>query len=64
VRNEIAKKIGLKRPPAAKWIEPGIPWKVVRKGFRITFLPLISAAASVVGDGEMMSAIFKGSRAS
>jgi SAM-dependent methyltransferase len=63
VRDEIAKKIGLKRPPAAKLVEPGIPWKVVRKGFRVALLPLISAAASAVGDGEMMSAVFKGSRA-
>ena len=58
IRDEIVKKIGITRPPASKSVEPGIPWKVVRKGFRITLLPLITAFASVAGDGEMMSAVF------
>lgn len=62
VIDEIAKKSGPGRPPAAKRTERGLPWKVVRKGFRVGVLPLITAAASIVGDGEMMSAVFKRSR--
>jgi len=41
----------------------GIPFRVIRKGFRRTNLPIVSGLASFAGDGEFIHAIFrKGTR--
>jgi SAM-dependent methyltransferase len=58
INDEALQKIGITRRPAAQATEPGLAWKVVRKGFRLTLLPLITAAASLAGDGEMIYAAF------
>lgn len=58
VRDEAFRKLGIECRPAARLRETGLAWKVVRKGFRLTLLPLITAAASLAGDGEMIYAVF------
>jgi SAM-dependent methyltransferase len=49
--------VGISRPPLAKAKDPGIPWKVVRKGYRWTVLPILTGLASLVGDGESIHAV-------
>ncbi len=58
IRDEAFRKIGIDRPPAAQPNKHGLPWKIVRKAFRLTLLPLITAGASLAGDGEIISAVF------
>lgn len=58
IRDEAFRRLGIACRPAAQPHEAGLAWKVVRKGFRLTLLPLISAAASLAGDGEMIYAAF------
>lgn len=52
-------KLGISRTPLAKTGRPGLPWRVVRKGFRLTVLPVLTALASTAGDGESIHAIFR-----
>jgi len=58
VVDELLRKIGISRPPMARAKASSLPWKVVIKAFRLTFLPLITASAYLVGDGETITAIF------
>lgn len=58
IKEEAFRKLGIARQPAAQASEPGLVWRVVRKGFRLTLLPLITSAASLAGDGEMIYAVF------
>jgi len=53
------KKFGVTREPMASSTDDGsLPWRVVRKAYRLTFLKLFTAAAALAGDGEMMYAVF------
>ena len=58
VVDNLVKKIGISRPPLSRATEPGIAFKVVRKIFRMTFLNLFSASAFLIGDGEVINAVF------
>jgi SAM-dependent methyltransferase len=58
IMDDVFRKLGIHRRPAAQATEPGLPWRIVRKGFRLTLLPLITAGASLAGDGEMIYAAF------
>lgn len=58
IRDDAFRKIGIARRPASQAAEAGLAWKIVRKAFRLTLLPLITAAASLAGDGETISAVF------
>jgi SAM-dependent methyltransferase len=58
VVDDLLKKIGISRTPLARAQEPSLPFKVVRKLFRLTLLPLLTAAASMAGDGETITAVF------
>ncbi|HEX4310728.1 MAG TPA: class I SAM-dependent methyltransferase [Acidobacteriaceae bacterium] len=57
VIDNLLSKIGITRTPLARAKEPGLLFKIVRKAFRLTFLPLFTAAASLVGDGETITAV-------
>jgi len=59
VGDDAFRRLGLKRLPAAEATEAGLAWKIVRKAFRLTLLPLITAGASLAGDGEMIYAAFR-----
>lgn len=64
VKDEALRKLGFTRCPAEQSGEPRLAWKVLRKGFRLTLLPVITAAASLAGDGEMIYAVFAKNSAS
>lgn len=51
--------IGIARTPLAQAKTPGIPFRIVRKGFRWTALPLLNVVATLIGDGESIHAILR-----
>jgi SAM-dependent methyltransferase len=55
-------KIGLSRTPLAEAKRPGIPWRVCRKAFRLTVLPVLTGIASLAGGGESIHAVFTKTR--
>jgi len=58
--DDLLKRIGISRVPLAKVTsEPSLPWRILRKIFRLTILQMFTAAASVAGDGETIAAVFK-----
>ena len=58
VFDKVCSKMGYSRPPLAKSPAPGIPWRVIRKAFRLTLLPVLTGFASLAGDGESIHAVF------
>jgi len=56
--DDSVKKLGISRPPLSKATEASLPWKVMRKIFRLTILQLINTGATFAGDGEMITAVF------
>jgi SAM-dependent methyltransferase len=58
ILDDVFGKIGIKRTPMAWAKRPSIPWKVFRKGFRLTILPVLTRLASFAGDGESIHAVF------
>ena len=59
VFDEVCRRVGRPRPPMAESPAPGVPWRVVRKAFRLTLLPALTALASLAGDGESIHAVFE-----
>ena len=59
ILDELAGKLGITRTPMAKASLPGIPFRVARKAFRLTMLPLLTGLASMAGDGETIHAVFR-----
>lgn len=56
--DDLLKGISISRRPLARATASGLPARVVRKLFRMTILPLFTAAASFAGDGETITAVF------
>jgi SAM-dependent methyltransferase len=59
ILDDLLAKIGFRRTPMALAKPIGLPWKIVRKGFRLTFLPVLTALSSLAGDGESIHAVFR-----
>jgi 2-polyprenyl-3-methyl-5-hydroxy-6-metoxy-1,4-benzoquinol methylase len=59
ILDDTFRKIGINRTPLARAKQPGIPFRVVRKVFRISLLPVLNSLASLAGDGESIHAIFR-----
>ncbi len=59
VTDEIFRKVGFSPTPAAEVNMPSVPWRVVRKLFRVTALPLFNQMAGVAGQGEIIHAVFR-----
>ncbi len=59
VFDRLVGRIGISRVPLARAKSPGVPWRVFRKLYRLTLLPLLSAAIGMVGEGEVMEAVFQ-----
>jgi SAM-dependent methyltransferase len=57
VADALMEKIGVSRVSMAAAPPASIPWKVVRKAFRLSVLPAVTAFASLLGDGEVISVI-------
>jgi 2-polyprenyl-3-methyl-5-hydroxy-6-metoxy-1,4-benzoquinol methylase len=51
-------KMGSPRAPMAKRHPRSLARRAVRKGFRITILPVLNALASLAGNGESIHAVF------
>lgn len=56
---QFCEQIGIPRKPMSEDKMPGIPFRVVRKMFRLTALPVINGVIGLAGDGESIHAIFK-----
>ena len=59
VLDDFFKRFGIVRTPLAKKEEPGIPFKVVRKAFRLTILPILTQIIALRGDGESIHGVFR-----
>lgn len=59
ILDEKLAKLGIQRTPLAKAAQPGMPFRIVRKAFRLTALPVLDGLASLAGDGESIHAIFR-----
>jgi SAM-dependent methyltransferase len=57
--NTALSRIGVQRTPPAVAPGPGIPFRVVRKLFRLSALPILNLMASAAGPGESIHAIFR-----
>jgi SAM-dependent methyltransferase len=58
IMDEGFRRLGFSRVPLAHARPATLPWKVVRKAFRLTVLPLLTGLASFAGDGESIHAVF------
>jgi len=56
--SHILTKIGISRPALASAPIPGLVWRVLRKGLRLTLLPLVAAIISMTGEGTIVEAVF------
>ncbi len=59
ILDEVFRKAGVTRRPLARAKAASLPWKIVRKAFRLTVLPIATALASFAGDGESIHAVFR-----
>ena len=58
VLDEVSGRLGVERVSLAKAKSPGVPFRAVRKAFRMTVLPVLNRLASFAGDGESIHAVF------
>jgi SAM-dependent methyltransferase len=59
VVDDILKKAGICRTPLAQARPASLPWRVIRKGFRLSVLPLLTLMASFAGEGETIRAVLR-----
>jgi 2-polyprenyl-3-methyl-5-hydroxy-6-metoxy-1,4-benzoquinol methylase len=57
--DDMLRKVGILRVPLASMPAPGIMFRLIRKAFRLTLLPLLTGLASLAGDGESIHAVFQ-----
>jgi SAM-dependent methyltransferase len=58
ILDDTCRRAGVARTPLAKAKSRGLPYRAIRKAFRLTLLPLINVVASVAGNGESIHGIF------
>ncbi len=56
--DDLYKLAGFERTPLARLRKLSFPRRAVRKGFRLTILPILNALATFIGDGESIHAVF------
>jgi 2-polyprenyl-3-methyl-5-hydroxy-6-metoxy-1,4-benzoquinol methylase len=59
VLDDLFKRFGVQRTPLSKTLEPSVPVKIIRKAFRLTALPVLTAMIALKGEGESIHAIFR-----
>lgn len=59
ILDDMLRKVGIERLPLARALKPSLPFRVVRKAFRLTALPVLSGLTSIAGEGESIHAIFR-----
>jgi SAM-dependent methyltransferase len=52
-------KLGITRAPMAQAKPVSLPWRVVRKAYRLSILPVLSGLVALAGDGESIHALFR-----
>lgn len=57
--DDLLTKFGISRVCMAETPPPSFPYKVIRKVFRLTALPVLTGLASLGGDGESIHAVFR-----
>ena len=55
----LLRRLGISFPDLASAPTPGLGWRIFRKGLRLTVLPLLSAAISLAGQGQIVEAVFR-----
>lgn len=51
-------KLGRPYVPMAQAPQPGVPWRVLRKAWRLTALPVLERMVGIGGPGEVIQAVF------
>lgn len=59
ILDDALQQFGVSRTPMAKAKRPGVPFRAVRKAFRLTLLPVLNGLASLAGDGESIHAVLQ-----
>jgi len=59
VLNDALRRVGIHRVPAATAPPVGLPFRIVRKAFRLTLLPILEASIGLGGDKEIIEGIFQ-----
>jgi 2-polyprenyl-3-methyl-5-hydroxy-6-metoxy-1,4-benzoquinol methylase len=57
--NDVLESAGIHRKPAATASPVSLPFRVVRKSFRLTLRPILDAAIGLGGDKEIIEGIFQ-----
>ena len=57
--DEALRKAGVPRPALAEAGDPPLPWRVVRKGLRLTALPVLNWLIGLTGEGSIIEAVFR-----
>jgi 2-polyprenyl-3-methyl-5-hydroxy-6-metoxy-1,4-benzoquinol methylase len=52
-------RAGIPRSPLARAKAPSIPFRLIRKAFRLTVLPLLNGIAGLAGDGESIHGVLE-----
>lgn len=60
--SDLLKELGISRLPLSKCEEASFPRKVVRKIYRMTLQPVLTAGIGTAGDGESIHAVFRRDR--
>jgi hypothetical protein len=58
IKDGAQEKIGVSYVPLARAKTPGITWKLARKAFRLTLLPVLNRLVGLFGPGEIIHAVF------
>lgn len=59
ILDDMLRGVGIQRVPPSNTLPPGIMFRLVRKAFRLSILPLLTGLGSVAGDGESIHAVYK-----
>ena len=59
VFDDLLRHVGISRPSMAQSNGSSLPWKVVRKMFRVSLFPVLYRSISFLGEGESIHAVFK-----
>ena len=59
ITDDMLRRLGIRRVPLSNSPAPGIMFRVIKKAFRLTSLPLFSSLSSLAGNGESIHAIFR-----
>jgi 2-polyprenyl-3-methyl-5-hydroxy-6-metoxy-1,4-benzoquinol methylase len=59
INDDLLQMVGISRTPMAEGGPPTFAWRVIRKLLRWTVFPVISHAASLLGSGDSINAVFQ-----